>query len=191
MKKLFILTAVITALTLNTGCNKEEKIAPISVIGSWYAEYDKDGTFYDYDADDDVPYKRVIQFYQFADEKTGYWTEFLFREGSTNPDIQYGSLTGLEYADGAFTYTVDDDGTIRISLLNSREYDPYDNFWTLEASDQKIAGKDEGISYTLVPASENQINQVIKWDDEFHGGSEEDEYLYTDITDDPATHPSN
>ena len=52
MKKLFILTAVITVLTLNTGCNRKDKIAPISVIGSWYAEYDKDGTFYDYGASD-------------------------------------------------------------------------------------------------------------------------------------------
>ena len=187
MKKLFILTAVITVLTLNTGCNRKDKIAPISVIGSWYAEYDKDGTFYDYGADDVVSYKRVIQFYQFVDEKTGYWTEFLFCEGSTYPYIQYGGLAGLEYADGAFTYTVNDDGTILVTLINSLE----DNSWTLKASDQKIAGTDEGISYTLVPASENQINQVNRWDDELHGGSAEDEYLYTDITDDPATHPSN
>ena len=75
----------------------------------------------------------------------------------------------------------------RDDVINSLE----DNSWTLKASDQKIAGTDEGISYTLVPASENQINQVNRWDDELHGGSAKDEYLYTDITDDPATHPSN
>ncbi|MBO7049229.1 MAG: hypothetical protein J6W42_01255 [Bacteroidaceae bacterium] len=187
MKKLFILTAVITVLTLNTGCNRKDKIAPISVIGSWYAEYDKDGTFYDYGAGDDVSYKRVIQFYQFVDEKTGYWTEFLFCEGSTYPYIQYGGLAGLEYADGAFTYTVNDDGTILVTLINSLE----DNFWTLKASTQKITGTDEGVNYTLVRASENQINLVKRWDDEFHGGSAEDEYLFTDVTDDPATQPSN
>lgn len=179
MKKLFILTAVITVLTLNTGCNRKDKIAPISVIGSWYAEYDKNDT------------TRVIQFYQFVDEKTGYWTEFLFREGSTYPDEQYGSLTGLEYADGAFTYTVGNDGTVRISLVNYREYVSYDNFWTLKASTQKITGTDEGVNYTLVRASENQINLVKRWDDEFHGGSAEDEYLFTDVTDDPATQPAD
>lgn len=179
MKKLFILTAVITVLTLNTGCNKKDKIDPISVIGNWYAEYDKNDT------------TRVIQFYQFVDEKTGYWTEFLFCEGSTYPDEQYGSLTGLEYADGAFTYTVGNDGTVRISLVNYLEYVSYDNFWTLKASTQKITGTDEGVNYTLVRASENQIDLVKRWDDEFHGGSAEDEYLFTDVTDDPATQPAD
>lgn len=179
MKKLFIFTAVITALVLNTGCNKKDKNIPISVIGSWYSEYDKNDT------------TRVIQYYQFVDEKMGYWTEFLFREGLTYPDNQYGSLTGMEFADGAFTYTVGDDGTVRISLLNFGEYDPYDNFWTLKASVNKIEGNDEGVNYTLVRASEDQIKQVTKWDDDFHGGSAEDDYLYTDINDDPATHPSD
>ena len=179
MKKLLIFTAVITALTLNMGCNKKDKNDPISVIGSWYSEYDKNDT------------TRIVQFYQFEDEKTGYWTEFLFCKGSTYPDMQYGSLTGLKDADGAFNYTVGDNGTVRISLLNFSEYDPYDNIWTLKASANKIAGADEGVNYTLVRASEDQIKQVIKWDEDFHGGSAEDEYLYTDITDDPANHPSD
>jgi len=191
MKKLFILTAVITALVLSAGCKREDRNTPISVIGSWYAEYDKDGTFYDSDFDDDIPYSRVVQFYQFVDEKTGYWTEFLFRDGSTYPDFQYGSLTGLEYADGAFTYTMGDDGTVRINLINSRENDPYDNFWTLKASAQYIAGTDGRMNYSLFPASEAQINQVRIWDAEFHGGSAEDEYIYTDVTDDPATQPAD
>lgn len=179
MKKLLIFIAVITALTLNMGCNREDRNTPISVIGSWYAEYDKNDTI------------SVIQYYQFENEKTGYWTEFLFRKGSTYPEMQYGSLTGLEFADGAFISTVYVDGTIRISLINHSEDDPYDNIWTLKASDNIIIGTDEGVNYTLVRASEDQIKQVTKWDEDFHGGSAEDEYLYTDITDDPANHPSD
>lgn len=188
MKKILIFSAVIAALVLNTGCNGKDK--SISVKGNWYAEYDKEGTYYDFLTDEDEAYSRVIQFYQFEDGNRGYWTEFLFREGSTYPDAQYGSLTGLEYADGAFNYTVADDGTVRISLLNYREYDPYDNIWTLKASGKKIVGTDEGVTYTLVRPTDMQIKQVRSWDDESHGGSAEDEYLYTDIDNGAATQPA-
>lgn len=189
MKKLFVFTAVITALVLGTGCKDKDK--NVSVTGSWYAEYDKTGTFYDPVIGSDIPYTRVVQFYQFDDEEMGYWTSFLFCEGSTYPDFQYGGLTGLEYADGAFNYTVNRDGTVRIGLINFHEFDSYDNFWTLRASADKITGTDERVTYTLVPASEDQIKRVKEWDDDFHGGSAEEDSLYTDIDDnDPATHPS-
>jgi hypothetical protein len=190
--KIRIAIAAIAMLALSS-CNKDDNKTeePVTVVGKWYAEYPENGTFYDENNDVDVPYSKAIQYYEFVDGQTGYWMKFLFCEGSTNPDHQYGSRTGMELAAGAFTYTIDDEHTIHIMLNRFYEDDPYNNVWTLNVSGNKITGIDNGTGYILLPATDTQAEQVERWDNQSHGGSSEDAYEYTDINENPASTPAS
>jgi len=189
MKRLFIFTVIITILSL-TGCrDKKEAFEPISITGNWYAEYDKNGSISDLDGDGDINYSKAIQYYEFEENGKGYWVCFLLGNGSDLPVYQFGGLSGLEYADGAFAYTVTTDGTISIRLLNIFGDVPYDSEWSLKVSGGKITGIDDGFKYTLIPASESRTELFRQWDDAWYGGFD-DSSQYTDIKDDSATNPA-
>ena len=189
MKKIFVFLIVINALALTCGCDKKETGEPVSVTGNWYAEYDKNGSIPNWDGDGETPYNKAVQYYEFEENGKGYWVYFLLGNDSDLPVNQYGGLSGMEYADGAFTYTVATDGTVSIRLLNVFGDVPYNSEWTLKVSDGKITGIDDGFTYTLMPASESRTELFRQWDDAWYGGFD-DSNQYTDIKDDSATDPA-
>ena len=144
MKRLLIFTGIITVLVLTGCCDKKETDEPISVTGNWYAEYDKNGLISDLDSDGDINYSKAVQYYEFEENGKGYWVCFLLENDSDLPVYQFGGLSGLEYADGAFAYTVSADGTISIRLLNVFGDVTYDREWNLKVSGNKITGIDDG-----------------------------------------------
>lgn len=139
---------------------KEDQQTKADVTGHWYAEYDKTGSV------NGQSFTKVVQYYEFEAGGNGYWTRFLL-DGDT-PIWQYGGLTGLENADGAFTYTSDADGTIHIKL---RKGNDETSQWTLKFADGKIRGTDEAATYALSPATDEEIAFVNEWDGKWHGGS--------------------
>ena len=160
MQVLFLLIGSIPFTFASCDDEKNEEQTKAEVTGHWYAEYNKSG------AVDEQNFSKVVQYYEFESDGTGYWTRFLF-DGDT-PIWQYGGLTGLVNADGAFTYTCDADGIIHIKLnIGNDEYSE----WTLKLSDKKIRGTDGATAYVLSPATDEEIAFVKQWDDKWHGGS--------------------
>ena len=107
MMALLLLICSMPALFASCDDEKDDQ-TKADVTGRWYAEYEKTGT------EGQISYSKVIQYYEFEAGGQGYWTKFLLNADKCV--YQYGGLTGLEDADGAFRYSIDNDGTIHIKL---------------------------------------------------------------------------
>ena len=140
------------------------------IVGKWFTEYDKLGTVPgEEEGDDPIPYEKMMQFYIFEDDGTGYWT--VFAVGDYNwPVQQYGSLIGMEHAWGYFKYQVTNDGTVTITRPNALDTEPHIE-WTLRFDGDKLVGNDNDITFTLSPATETQELMITQWDNQNHGGA--------------------
>lgn len=170
---LFLCGNVLTSCSSDDDTTIDDSIA-CKIVGTWYAEYDKTGSVLNFEHDGTETYTKVVQYYEFEADGTGYWIKFMLNDQHTNPIDQYGSRIGGEASDGAFTYTANPDGTVHVKLTNSHPDETYPSEWTLKPSGCQIIGFDENVRYNLSPASEFQKTLARSWDDTWHGGSDEE-----------------
>lgn len=175
--KLAALFFMCCSLAVFTSCGDDDSNdnAPTNsqIAGSWYTEYAQAGTVPNFEGDGQTPYSKVVQYYEFEADGTGYWTRFMLNDYFSEPIYQNGSCIGGRDADGAFTYTIDKDGSVHIKLRNTFGDMPYDSQWTLQANGSVLTGSDAGSTYALTHCSDFRKKLVTSWDDLFHGGADD------------------
>lgn len=148
-----------------TSCTNDDNPVDLQkkVVGKWFAEYAKAGTEYGTN-NTQLTFVKMMQYYEFNADGTGVWVAFPINADGNAITI-YGGLLGDENADGYFHYTTKADGTVSISLDNKPEEEASK---TLRIVGNKLTGSDDGIAYTLQPATEDQemliLNYCAKWD---------------------------
>ena len=151
---------LVIALVAMTGCtNDDNPVIPENpqnknVQGNWYGEYESVVSVPIDDGNLEIPVK-VIQFYQFNEDGTGYWASFALGESGSVMEHD-GGLIGGKDADGYFRYTAGSDGTVNISLVNLPK-DDESATWTLHIDDGKLTDTSEDIVFVLSPATEGQL----------------------------------
>ena len=168
------IVAAVMTMTVFTSCSEEDNPAPPTnqvakqIIGSWYSEYDVTGTIPGFEADDpEQTFTSAVQYCEFHDDGTGVWTKFLYDENDI-AIYQYGSMTGLR-PDGEFTYNVNADGAIQITMM--REVSDAPKQWTVRYLDGSIVARDGNEDFMMHPATDDEITYVKDEDDAFHGGA--------------------
>jgi len=176
-----MLAAILTisgTMTMLTSCiefdNPVNSPNPEDIVGWWYTEYNKQGTFSI--NDENVNYCKVVQAACFNEDGTGLWTKF-FIDDTENLIIAVGGE--LTYFKGEFLYNVGQNGNVDISVTFM---DPFDNVneniaqWSVEFTGSQIYGKDGDEDYNLTPITEDQHQKLNKWLDLIIGGLSVDKY---------------
>ena len=171
---LMSIVAAMMTMVLFTSCSDEDDLSiqsnPIArqVIGSWYTEYDTQGTVSGFMSDDpEQTYTSAVQYYEFHNDGTGLWTKFLY-DAADNAIYQYGSMTGFN-PEGEFTYIVSADGTIHINMTHDMTDTPKQ--WTVRFFDGNIMARDGSEDFTMRHATDEEIAYVKSEDGAFHGGA--------------------
>lgn len=168
---------LVIALVAITGCtiddNPVNPVKPLNraVLGNWYGEYDSVVSVPIDDGNMEISMK-VIQFFQFNEDGTGYWAAFALGESGSVMEHD-GGLTGGKDAEGYFRYTTGDDGMVNISLVNLPK-DDESATGTLHIDDGKLTETEDGITFVFSHPTEGQLALIEKLNAQIHGGNNDD-----------------
>ena len=180
---------LVIALVAMTGCaiddNPVNPENPLNknVLGNWYGEYESVVSVPIDDGNLEISVK-MIQFYQFNEDGTGYWASFALGESGSVMEHD-GGLTGGKDAEGYFRYTAGSDGTVNIRLVNLPK-DDESVTWTLHIDDGKLTETEDGITFVFSHPTEGQLALIEKMDAQINGGNNDDEetWKWGDFVDD-------
>lgn len=181
---------LVIALVAMTSCTIDDNpVTPVKplnkdVVGNWYGECESAVSIPIDEGKLEMTVK-MIQFYQFNEDGTGYWVSFDLGESGSVLEYE-GGLTGGKDADGYFRYTTGSDGTVDISLVNQTE-DEASATRTLHIEEGKLTETEDGITFVLSTATEGQLALIEKLDAQSHGGNNDDgeTWKWGDYVDDP------
>ena len=151
-----ILFCGISAMML-TSCSANDNAVIITpsqeITGKWYAENDTPGTII-VDGTS-INYQKVVQYANFKDEGTGFWSIIFVDENADAIDIP-GHFCG-----GTFNYTVNGN-TLNISMTSSG-LPILENSWSATYSNDKIFVNAAEVANSLTPISTEDDLDCQRW----------------------------
>ena len=152
-----ILFCGISAMML-TSCTTNDNAVIISpsqqITGKWYAEQNQPGSF---DADGEtVSYQKVVQYADFRDDGTGFWSIIFVDEAGHAIDVP-GYFCG-----GSFKYVDKSSNTINIKLT-SAGIPILNDSWDVTFSDDRLYVASSEVNHALAPITDEQNALAQEW----------------------------
>lgn len=152
------------------------------IIGTFYQLYDATGAIDNIVASIALPrdYTRVMEVYLFMADGTGLWNRYFFNDESGEP---FADLSGGSGGLGHFSYTLQEGGTVSVTLDNLQSLPNTDAYHPVNRRLILVGGQltcqstgDQGL--TMEKAEAGILETLADWHTLLHGGDAEENEDY-------------